>query len=640
MCGIAGIFQVEPKMDFSPEVEERLIQSIKHRGPDGQGTYTDNQKVLFVHTRLSIIDLSEAGTQPMHSHTGRYTCIFNGELYNYQTVRKRLITRGYRFHGHSDAEIIPALLEEYGLGFVEHLNGIFAIAIYDQKESKVILCRDHFGVKPLYYCVEDETFFFGSELKAITCNPEVKKIPDLQAIYDYFGLSVIPEPQTGFQGINALEPGHLLLFSSAGIQKKEFWSIDNLTPKSIAYNEAKDHTEQLIRQAVDSQTIADVSLGAFLSGGVDSSLVVTQLSQTKKNFPTFNVRFSDKQFDESPFARQVAKINNTDHKELYVAQGSGSIDFIEKILGHFDQPYADTSCFPTYLVTREMRKHVKVALSGDGGDEVFCGYNTFWFHSLIRKSMGWPNAVPGFFNLALPLIKKISPGKSRQLNKVLQIRKQSNAQIVSDLLCYLSDDLRKKLLNRDLFENNQVHPSSRLYKAFDDIGSKSDEKNVLELSKALLNITLPSDMLKKVDMMSMLNGLEVRVPLLDKDLVEFALSLPSEYKFQGRTKTKVILKDILKKYLPASVVDREKWGFAIPLESWAGRNLTNYLNELLLSETSRTIHVFGRKQTQAWFNGFLGKINLDHEVERINLNQRIFMLASLELWLRNHEMSF
>ena len=638
MCGIAGLVDFSKQTKLDDKLAQKVVQTLKHRGPDDDGTWMDDT-ALFAHTRLSIIDLSESGRQPMTNANQTIVCTFNGEIYNFQSLKDKLVKMGHEFKGTSDAEILPYMYHEYGKAMLDQLEGMFAFAIYDKVNQKVFAARDRLGIKPFYYHFnpEDQRFYFGSELKAILVHNEVKKKVDHQAIYDFLGFNVVPEPATGFSGIYALEVAHSMEVTGKGVSIDKYWDLDKIKDVETDFENAKATLKGLVKYAVQSQLISDAPIGSFLSGGIDSSMVVANASKMVEDFPTFTVKFPDAKFDESINAREVADYCKTNHHELVLEESSGDPKLIHELIDHFDQPYADTSSIPTYLITKRMRESIKVALSGDGGDEILAGYHTFWFFRNIKKLSRLPNPL---LKLAVALsmpIGWIKPDLARQLKKAATLAQMSNARVLEGLMCYCWDEEKDQFVNSNGFKN--MKPTSRHFEPLNKIPKNASWKDYLfGLSKMMLRITLPSDMLKKVDMMSMKAGIEVRVPLLNENLVEYSLGLHPDHKIT-QSRSKLVLREALKDFIPERMVERPKQGFGIPLDKFASPELVQYLKDMLLSAESRTQKLIKPEVMKQWINGFEGTSNIKNKVSRINLYHRIYAILSVEIWLRKYNMS-
>lgn len=638
MCGIAGIVDFKKNTTLDANLAQKIVKTLKHRGPDDDDYWFD-ETALFIHTRLSIIDLSESGRQPMLNADQNVVCTFNGEIYNFQILKDELIKRGHTFKGTSDAEILPYMYQEYGTGMLDLLEGMFAFAIYDMVNQKIFVARDRLGIKPFYYHHNPEKglFYFGSELKAILVHEEVEKKVDHQAIYDYLGFNVVPEPATGFDGIYALEVAHCMEIDASGITTRKYWDVDAIEPIDNDFTQAKAELKGHVKYAVESQLMSDAPIGSFLSGGIDSSMVVANASRVVENFPTFTVKFPDAKFDESINAREVADYCKTDHHELVLEESSGDPRLIQELIDHFDQPYADTSSIPTYLITKRMRESIKVALSGDGGDEILAGYHTFWFYRNIKSVSKVPNFLLKIFSVLTKPLGMVKPDLARKLNKVFTLAQMSNARILEGLMCYCWDEEKDAFINSEGFKN--MKPTSRIFGNLNKLPSSAKwDDYLLALSKTLLRVTLPSDMLKKVDMMSMKAGIEVRVPLLDEKVVEYSLGIKPEHKI-SKSRGKLALREVLKEFIPERMVERPKQGFGIPLDKFASPELVQYLKDMLLKPDSRTQKLIKPAVMTEWISGFEGKSNIKNKVSRINLYHRIYAILSVEIWLRKFNLS-
>ncbi|MGB0177609.1 MAG: asparagine synthase (glutamine-hydrolyzing), partial [Owenweeksia sp.] len=576
---------------------------------------------------------SEKGAQPMYANN-HLPCIVNGELYNYRPIRKRLLDEGASFKGESDAEIVPHLYSRNGKDFIREIEGMFAIALWDDESETLNLYRDRFGIKPMYYTWQNDTLYFGSELKAILCHEEVEKEADIQAIHDFLSLSYIPEPATGFRNIYMLKPGHRLEVSKNGLKIEPYWSFSASAADKASEPAILDKLQKELDEAVMAQTVADAPLGAFLSGGIDSSTVVNSLTKGMdgKELKTFTVKFPDRDFDESAYARRISEILGTNHFEFEIRQGEGDPELIKKLLQHFDQPYADSSCIPTFLISQQIREQVKVALSGDGGDEVMAGYHLFWYFDYIRQLSKLPSPL---LKLARGMIgmAPLGPDRKRQYKKVLDLAQLNEADLLCRLGSYLSEAQKSDLYKKPL---SSVQPTSRLFR-FDPEDAEKDTYQ--KISKVLFRVSLTGDMLKKVDMMSMLAGIEVRVPLLHESYVEYALTTPPHLKMKNR-KGKWALRELLKRNLPEDIVEKKKSGFAIPLDRLVNPEMIKFIRTTLLSDDSRILGLIRKDVIEEWIEDFIsGKIkSVEHSRE--GLYQRIFMLLSLELWMVKNKFNF
>jgi len=554
MCGIAGyIGQSEP------ETKGKIMaQMLVHRGPDDDGLLFEKDcDLVLAFRRLAIQDLSPAGHQPMNSASGRYSIVFNGEIYNFQDMRPELERQGANFKSHSDTEIILAALDLWGLDkTLARLNGMFAIALLDRKTKTLHLVRDRMGKKPLYYGQGKDGFYFASEMKAI-----LKALPQKPAVNKdvaalYFHWNYVPDPYCIFEGFHKLPPGHVLSISLEDITRRElkpYWSLRDITARSDGfqgtYNEALDELEKRLSAASQRRMIADVPLGAFLSGGVDSSLIVA-LMQKHQQSETFTIGFEDKAYNEALYAREIAAHLGTTHTEKTL-QGSDAMDIVQSLPAIFDEPFGDASAIPTYQVCRMARQNMTVALSGDGGDESFGGYS--WY-GRARKINALPKVlrsilgVPASHIPRKPQLRKLGSLLLAKNDEALYAALQSYWQ-TEDLLSYTPENLALP-----------YHGMEGGLMSYDSV------------------MFLPGDVLTKVDRTSMAVSLEVRSPLLDKEVVEFAWQLPPEMR-----KDKKILKDLLRRYLPDSMIDRPKQGFIIPHGQWLRTDLREWTEDLLAS---------------------------------------------------------
>lgn len=637
MCGIGGIYSKTTFPSFS-QPKESITSALHHRGPDGNGSFA-NDHCLLVHTRLSIIDTSASGAQPFYNEDRTVVTVVNGELYNYQSLKSKLQQNGHTFTGHSDCEIVPHLYEEYGEGMFALLEGMFAIAVYDMRENKLLLARDRFGIKPLYYTIEQNTLYFGSELKAILCHPQIEAKPDWQAIHDFLSLCYIPEPATGFEQIQAMPPSHYLIFDGTYARLQAYADDIHADIESAdnTLESCSQRVEQLLSHSVSDYMVADVPLGAFLSGGIDSSIVVKTMQEHAGNasVQTFTAKFNDTAFDESPQAMEISGILGTHHHELLIDERECTPELMEELLSHFDQPYADSSAIPTYLISRKIRQHVKVALSGDGGDEVFAGYSLFWYMDYLKRISNIPRFLRTSADWLLKIAQRIMPEKARQFRKLIELSQLTPDEQLFRLSAYQSESDKHHLYNTTFRSKIQhLQSTSRLF----SFNHQESEKKYRNISRVLFRNSLLGDMFKKVDMMSMKAAIEVRVPLMQESLVKTGLNLPDEVKIQDR-KGKQVLRHILKKKLPARIVDSPKSGFAIPLDRMLTPEMCNWMRETLCSQNSRIYQLLDAKEVNSWVEQFLTNERNKTSWSREGLYQRIFMLLSLEIWMRKYNIS-
>ncbi len=601
MCGVAGCW--EQRVVSQTHLRSSIVkmtESLFHRGPDGFGALEwPDHGLALGHRRLAIQDLSSAGKQPMASHSNRYVITYNGEVYNAPALRKALENerKVVEWHGHSDTEIILACIEAWGLQkAVQRFVGMFAFALWDEEEHRLHLVRDRLGIKPLYYGWQQGTFLFGSELKALRAHPAFRGEINRDALTLFFRHNVIPSPYSIYHGIHKLTPGSILTLTepSADPTIKTYWdawtvaavSQQNLFPGS--YEEAVLELEGLLSDAVKIRLLSDVPLGAFLSGGVDSSTIVALMqAQSSKPIKSFSIAFTEEEYNEAPHAAAVAEHLNTDHIEL-IASPRQALDVITQLPTIYDEPFSDSSQIPTFLVSQLTRQHVTVALSGDGGDELFCGYNRYLWAAPIWETLG--KSPKSFCSISRHILRSMSVENWNRCYKIVEPmiperwRMQSpgrNAHRLAYILsCSNERDLYLSLVSHwdqsDQLVLQGNEPPTRLTQS-----NQPKCASFIEWMMAQDLVTyLPDDILTKVDRASMAIALEARVPLLDHRLVEFAWSLPLEWKLNQHT-GKRILRDVLYRHVPKKLIDRPKMGFAVPVERWLRHELRDWAEDLL-----------------------------------------------------------
>jgi asparagine synthase (glutamine-hydrolysing) len=633
MCGIAGWLGMAPNGDG---YTARLARALHHRGPDALGTRAWPAATL-VHTRLSIIDLSPTGAQPLANEDGSIWTVFNGEIYNHHELRRGLKSRGHVFRGRSDTEVLPHLYEEEGAGFVSKLRGMFAFAVYDTRTRRLLLARDRFGIKPLFYSECPERLMFASEIRALRELPGVDSRPDPQAVSDFAALFFIPAPQTFFRGIRALEPGEVLEAHfddhrvSYSRHKFHQWVIAPDPAMTLPQAEAK--IADLLVAAVRPQLESDVPLGALLSGGIDSSLVsVAAQTAVPDSLRTFSVRFSDREYDETWAAQAVAQHIGSCHETLDMDDMRGSWDYITSLLVHAGQPFADTSLFAVNAVCRLMRQRVTVALSGDGGDEGFGGYDIYWKIASIDRWQSLPAPFWRGASVALTPLERLSIVRQHLPQRVREMAGADDTAIIQRLLCWVREREHSALCR-----DNDVLPVRRLFAPQWEYhvpqGASRLEWLSARVTEALTRLLLPNDFLFKVDTASMRESLEVRVPMLDEALFSFGLSLPHRLKARRRT-CKRVLRGVARSWLPAAVASKPKRGFAIPVDKWADGDFKSRLRETLLGADSRLPEYFRPEAYRPMLEAFAEK-GACPGISRQGLYQRAIMLLSVHLALSN-----
>jgi asparagine synthase (glutamine-hydrolysing) len=593
MCGIAGLFDIAgARRDRNPAATAlRMVNALPHRGPDGRNAWGDAQAGIGLgHGRLAIIDLTPTGEQPMVSADGRYVITYNGEVYNFPQLRADLQARGHGFRGTSDTEVMLAAFVEWGIeAAVRRFVGMFAFAVFDTIERSLHLVRDRLGVKPLYWTIADGLLLFGSELRALAAHPNFHPDVDRAAIDAVIRLSYVPTPRTAFQNVWKLPPATILTIRTGGAPAMtRYWCIEDVvsrTPRGISAEAAIDQIDALLREAVRARLVADVPLGAFLSGGTDSSAVVAVMQAvSERPVRTYTIGFRQAAYDESEFARNVARHLGTDHTEVML-EPRDALDLVGSVADWFDEPFADSSQLPTYLVSRTTRRHVTVALSGDGGDELFGGYPKYqWMQRLWQRLGHWPRplrAAIGELPVAFPeswlrrgAAELLDSGRGERIGeKARRLRAALSAQD--------ADEATIALAMTGLAEDGIVNGVSKPI-ALAPVPERKGEPSDLMLRMQAHDLAtyLPDDILTKVDRCSMAVSLEAREPLLDHRIVEFVWSLPAGIR-RGDGRPKALLHKILERYFPPAFFDRPKRGFSVPLDDWLGGPLREWAEDLL-----------------------------------------------------------
>ncbi len=577
MCGITGTFSQGAEQ---PEVIENMTDAVAHRGPDAKGYFHGNH-VALGHRRLSIIDLDPRSNQPFFSRDSRYVVVYNGEIYNFKKIAKELIDSGVSLRTTSDTEVLIEAFGLWGAGFVHKLQGMFAFAIYDKREDRLFLYRDRVGKKPLYYFSSDKIFVFSSEIKSLLKHPSVAANSKINktTIGTFLQLGYIPQPQTFYEGINKFPAGHYGIISrDCQLTLLPYWNIAHYlkTSRKITESTAFEQLKNLVDEAVTSRLVADVPVGIFLSGGIDSSLVTAVASKSTR-IKTFSIGFRESKFDESIHAEKIARHLGAEHHR-YMLNESEAVEMVDKYLDHFDEPFADTSAIPTMLVSKCARKEVTVALTGDGGDELFLGYGSYtWAKRLANP------AWSAFSPIVEDLMNKIPSGRWKRAAQMFERvpPKKMRQHIFSQEQYFFSDTEVKNLLqNPELNVPLDDGDSSCL-----PILSEAERQSLFDFQ-----FYLKDDLLVKVDRASMYYGLECRCPLLDHHLVEFAYNLPESLRKNGST-TKYLLKKVLFELVPETYFERPKRGFSIPLAQWM-KNELSYLMDFLSEESLEKTAIF------------------------------------------------
>ncbi len=629
MCGIAGIFDLSARRSIDPAVLDAMNQVQFHRGPDEGGSYREDGLGL-AHRRLSIIDLS-SGQQPLFNQDKSVCIVFNGEIYNFKELTRQLKAKGYSFQTHSDTETIVHAWEEWGEQCVEHLRGMFAFAIWDKNKQQLFLARDRLGIKPFFYSVtEDDYLIFGSELKVLLQHPSFKKDMDVTGIEDYCALGYIPEPKTIYKNVYKLQAGHRLLIQRGNKQRRpeQYWEIPFEADHQITEQQAADELIERLKEAVDIRMIAEVPLGAFLSGGVDSSGVVAMMSQLQDEpVNTCSIGFNDKKYNESDYAQMVSAQYNTNHYvETVETDDFGLLDELALL---YDEPYADSSAIPTYRVCQLARKNVTVALSGDGGDEPLSGYRRHIWHmneERVRSLLPYSIRKPVFGTLGKLYPKADWAPKIFRAKTTFQALARSSVEAYFNTVAIMPDDQRDKLFSQKMKQQLAGYRAVDVFKEYAHKAPGQASEDPLSLIEYLdMKTYLVDDILTKVDRASMAHSLEVRVPMLDHKYIEWISGLPARLKLKGQT-GKYILKKSLEPYVPHDVLYRKKMGFAVPLENWFRGPLKERIKQTILSEAFLDSGFFNAEYIKEM-------IDLHHSGKREN-SSAIWTLMMLESFQR------
>ena len=582
MCGIAGFVNVKGAADRS--ILEAMNLAIAHRGPDDDGFYV-RENVGLAMRRLSIIDVS-GGHQPIYNPDKTKWIVFNGEIYNYQSLREDLDKRDHKFYTKSDTEVVLHLYEEYGADCLRHLRGMFAFAVWDEVEKTLFLARDRVGKKPVLYSHQaNGNLIFGSEFQAILKHPSVSREVDLEAIDNYLSYLCVPAPLTAFNQIRKLEPGHWLRWKGGEIETQRYWQPDFSKKIKITEEEAIDETTRILRESTSLRMISEVPLGAFLSGGVDSSAVVALMAQeSDQPVKTFSIGFEEQDFSELKYAKRVAEHVGAEYHEFIVRPNA--LDVIPTLVEHYGEPYADSSAIPTYYVSKETRKHVTVALNGDGGDESFAGYERYTAMRIAEAYARVPSSLRKIFveaPISLLPTSELKRSRFRDAKRFLKAANLPRTERYFRWVTTFNGDTKKELYTPEFAASvSGQNPSSLLDKWF----ARANGTGTLDATLLTDQMTyLPNDLLVKVDIASMANSLEARSPFLDHNLIEFAATLPEGMKMRG-LETKSLLKKVAARLVPKEVIYRRKMGFGVPIGKWFRGEMKDFVRGVLLSERS------------------------------------------------------
>lgn len=622
MCGITGFINSDGRA-VDRSILERMNCAIIHRGPDEDGFYV-HQNVGLAMRRLAIIDLA-GGQQPIHNADRTKWLVFNGEIYNYQELREDLIKRGHKLYTKSDTEAVLHLYEEFGVECVQYLRGMFAIAIWDDVEKSLFLARDRVGKKPILYSHQPNgDLIFGSEFTAVLEHPSIGREVDMQALDAYMSYLCVPAPQTAFRAIRKLEPGHWMRWKDGRVETQRYW-LPKFGPKvKISEEEAIEETTRLMRESTRLRMISEVPLGAFLSGGVDSSIVVALMAQESSSpVKTFSIGFEEQDFSELKYARAVAEHVGAEYHEFIVRPNA--LEILPMLVEHYGEPYADSSAIPTYYVSKETRQHVTVALNGDGGDESFAGYERYMAMELAeiyRRIPSWMRSalIEGPVNL-LPS----SELKQTRIRDVQRFFSSAHEDKKARYFRWMSTF--KPALKPDLYTSDfKAQLTGQTSKLLDEWFDVANGTGILDATLLTDQMTyLPNDLLVKVDIASMANSLEARSPFLDHNVIEFAARLPENIKMRG-LRPKYLLKKVAARLVPREVVYRRKMGFGVPVGRWLRGEMSGFLRDTLLSQAALSRGVVKPEKLRQYVD--------EHVSGKFDHSFQVWSLLMMELWFQ------
>ena len=599
-----------------------MCAAIRHRGPDDDGFYFNGPVGLGMR-RLAIIDL-KSGRQPIHNQDRTAWIVFNGEIYNYRELRDQLEKLGHSFYTNSDTEAIVHAYDQYGADCPNHLRGMFAFAIWDEGTQELFLARDRVGKKPLLYAQVNGQLVFGSEFSALLQHPDIPKDVDFEALNRYLSFMCVPAPLTAYQAIRKLEPGHSLRYRQGELKIERYWQPNFSKKLDISEQEAGEQTIRILRDAVKVRLMSEVPLGAFLSGGIDSSAVVALMAEESSTpVKTFSIGFEEQDFSELQHARRVAEHVGADHHEFIVRPDA--LEVLPTLVEHYGEPYADSSAIPTYYVARETRKHVTVALNGDGGDESFAGYERYAAMRLAERY----HRIPVMLRESVRQAIELMPSSETKRSRIRDVKRFVQAASLPKVERYLrwvsvfDAEAKRDLFSENFTRQTEAHSAADL---LDPWFARANGSGIVDAALLTDIMTyLPNDLLVKVDIATMANSLEARSPFLDHHVIEFAASLPEKYKLRGLT-TKYLLKQMLRKLLPAENLDRRKMGFGVPIGHWFRGKLQPFLRETLLAEASLNRGLFKPEAVKRL-------VELHTRGERDYAHQ-LWTLLMLELWFQ------
>lgn len=623
MCGICGVIYHDRNRLVSEELVKHMSNVLRHRGPDDSGAWVKNNVALGFR-RLAIIDLSPAGHQPMTNEDGSVWIVFNGEIYNHEELRQEMQAKGHTYRSRTDTETILHLWEEEGERCVEHLSGMFAFAIWDERKQTLFLARDREGKKPLYYAMLGDRLLFGSEIKSILQDPEFLPEPDLQAIHLYLAYQSVPAPYSAFKGIKKLPPAHTLLYKNGEISLRRYWKLSFRNKRLIRKPQdeiaLQEEIIERLREAVRIRLMSDVPLGAFLSGGIDSSIIVALMAGLMDQpVKTFSIGFTYEEYNELPYARIVANRYGTDHHEFIVTPDAQAI--LPELVWHYNEPFADSSAIPTYYVSKMAREHVTVTLTGDGGDENFAGYPRYQNQGEYALKQGYPAL---FYRLLNPngmlrAFVEHGGGWRKTITRLKDLDQQK--LLYYHRITHFHENYQLQLYTPDFWEQlkglTTVDWMLEKYR-------QSDAENFLDATLDVdLGFYLPDTLMTKTDIASMAHSLEARAPMLDHHFLEFTASIPPELKLKGGMEGKYILKKAAEPFLPREVIYRKKMGFGVPIDHWFRHELKDMAYDVLLSKRAIQRGYFKRDYIEKMLNR--------HQAGE-SWQYLIWNLLMLELW--------
>jgi asparagine synthase (glutamine-hydrolysing) len=628
MCGIVGQIRGRGQGPVQRQVLERMCAGLEHRGPDKRGVYAHEEAGIGIQ-RLRVVDLL-SGDQPIRNEDGSVAVVLNGEIYNFQELRQDLSRRGHRLSTNGDTEVIVHLYEEYGVDCVKHLHGMFAFALWDSKRRQLLVARDRIGKKPLLYSLHDGTLSFASEMRALLAAGDIPRDLDVEALDCYLAYGYVPAPLSIFSSVRKLPPAHRLVLRDGKVEIDRYWSLSYEHKLQVSDpRELHEPILDAIRTATERRLVADVPLGAFLSGGIDSSAVVAAMAQAQSGpVKTFSIGFENAAYDELVHARRVAKLFGTDHHEFVVRPEA--IDLVPKIVRHYGEPFADSSAIPCFQLAALTREHVTVALNGDGGDESFGGYTRY----VANRLAGRLDAMPPALRRAIAGAGGLLPGaragvKGRENSFANRARRLSQSLALDPAARYgryvswFNDDQRHDLYSDEL---RALTRDSMVASVLGTPWAQATGTDVVDVMLEVDATTyLPGDLIPKIDIATMAYALEARSPLLDHQLMEFAASIPAEFKVRGQQK-KWIMREALRKWLPDDILDRPKQGFSVPIEDWFRNDLRAQVNDVLLDPASLSRGYFRPEAVRGILERQAAGVDAD--------SKRVWALFMLELWHR------